>query len=62
MNYLNFYSLLKQQDSDKSKNLKHPKLYRTDKTIYNFLFILDGKILMKNNSPFFILQKYKQTI
>ena len=57
MNYLNFYSLLKPLDSEKSKNQKHSKLYRKDKIIYNFLFIFDGKILMKNNNPFFIPQK-----
>ena len=43
MNYLNFYSLLKEEGSEKTKDLKHSKFYRTDKTIYNFLFIFDGK-------------------
>lgn len=57
MNYLNFYSLFKKQESEKSKALKHAQLYRTDKSIYNFLFIFDGKILMKNNSPFFYTSK-----
>ena len=58
MDYLNFYSLLRQEESQKTKTLKHSKFYRTDKTIYNFLFIFDGKILIKNNSPFFYTSKY----
>ncbi len=58
MDYLNFYSLLRQEETEKVTTLKHSKLYRTNKTIYNFLFIFDGKIVMKNNSPFFYTSKY----
>ena len=57
MNYLNFYSLLKEEGSEKTKDLKHSNFSSIDKTIYNFLFIFEGKILMKNNSPFFYTSK-----
>ena len=60
MDYLNFYSFKTRGIS--KQNLKQSKFYRKDKAIYNFLFIFNGKILMKNNNPFLYFKKYKQTI
>tara|TARA_A100001015_G_scaffold202804_1_gene226570 strand:+ start:1565 stop:2467 length:903 start_codon:yes stop_codon:yes gene_type:complete len=53
MNYLNFYSLLREKNSDKFRTLSSKKLYSYNNFIYNFLFIIDGKILMVKKNPFF---------
>ena len=53
MNYLNFYSLLRDENFDKWKTLPTKKLFSKNNIIYNFLFIVDDKILTKKNNPFF---------
>ncbi len=57
MNYLNFYSLLREKNSEKFRTLRPKKLLSFNNVIYNFLFIMDGKIFMKNNNPFFFTLK-----
>ena len=57
MDYLNFYSLLRDENFEKCRALPTKKLLGKKNTIYNFLFIVDDKILTKKNNPFFFNSK-----
>ena len=57
MNNLNFYSLVRDRNFEKLRTLPTKKLFSYKNPIYNFLFIVDGKILTIKKNPFFLYSK-----
>ena len=55
MNYLNFYSMLREKDFEKVKSIFSEKSFIHSDSIYNFLFIVDSKILTIDDNPFSFL-------
>ena len=57
MDYLNFYSLSKNICTNKPRAYSSKKLFRLPDVTYNFLFIFQNKIIMKDKNPFFMKTK-----
>ena len=57
MNYLNYYSLLRENYSELAKTLPSKKLFNLANTTYCFLFIVNNKIVTREKNPFFFSVK-----
>ncbi len=54
MDYLNFYSLKKNKNTNEPRADSAKKLFNLNNVTYNFLFIYENKVITKEKNPFFL--------